>query len=182
MATSIEVYGTDWCRLTYGIREYLTNSRVDYDYFDIERDPRAAEYVRAINDGRQRYPVVVFESHAVTNPTLAELGRLLRDATISEEAERASPYPEDVEPREADDQVDAAQELPNTRQPESRHPHRAIDVRTSSGETEAPIPTARGCATSLTSEHVARPIPDSGPNCQRLSWRGGCLRLCRRLG
>ena len=91
MGTSIQVYGTDWCRLTYGIREYLTNSRVDYDYFDIERDPTADECVRAMNDGRQRYPVVVFEAHAVTSPTLAELGRLLRDATISEEADEGQP-------------------------------------------------------------------------------------------
>ena len=77
--TSIQVYGTDWCRLTFGVREFLINSRVDYDYFDIERDPLADEFVRTVNDGRQRLPVVVVENHRVTNPTLAELDALLRD-------------------------------------------------------------------------------------------------------
>ena len=77
--TSIQVYGTDWCRLTFGVREYLINSRVDYDYFDVERDPLADEFVRAVNDGRQRLPVVVVEDQSVTNPTLAQLDALLRD-------------------------------------------------------------------------------------------------------
>jgi glutaredoxin len=76
---SIQVYGTDWCRLTFGVREYLIKSHVDYDYFDIERDPLADEFVRTVNDGRQRLPVVVVEDQRVTNPTLAELDALLRD-------------------------------------------------------------------------------------------------------
>jgi glutaredoxin len=82
MTTSIQVYGTDWCRLTFGVREYLINSRVDYDYFDIERDPLADELVRTVNDGLQRYPVVVIEDQSVTNPTLAELDALLRDHRV----------------------------------------------------------------------------------------------------
>lgn len=82
MTTAIQVYGTDWCRLTFRVREYLTNSRVDYDYFDIDRDPQADEFVRMMHDGRRRYPVVVLAEHVVTNPTLAELGKLLRDHRV----------------------------------------------------------------------------------------------------
>lgn len=77
--TGIHVYGTDWCGLTFIVREYLTNARVDYDYFDIENDPRADEFVRTTNKGSRRCPVVVLDEHTVTNPTLAELGRLLRN-------------------------------------------------------------------------------------------------------
>jgi mycoredoxin len=77
METVIRVYGTDWCRLTFGVREYLMRSRVEYDYFDIDRDPIANEFVRAMNDGRQRYPMVVIADETVTNPTLAELRTLL---------------------------------------------------------------------------------------------------------
>ena len=79
---SINVYGTDWCRLTFGVREYLINARVDYDYFDIERDPLADEFVRTVNDGRQRLPVVVVADQSGTNPTLAELDALLRDHRV----------------------------------------------------------------------------------------------------
>ena len=56
MASDIEVYGTDWCGLTFGVREYLTNSRLAYDYYDVDRDTRAQEYVLAMNDGKRRLP------------------------------------------------------------------------------------------------------------------------------
>ena len=76
------VYGTDWCRLTFSVREYLMNSRVDYDYFDIDRDSGADEFVRTMNDGQRRYPVVVVAEHTVTNPTPTELGNMLRDHRV----------------------------------------------------------------------------------------------------
>jgi hypothetical protein len=30
----IEVYGTNWWRLTFVVREFLTRSRVEYDYYN----------------------------------------------------------------------------------------------------------------------------------------------------
>jgi len=48
MANGIQVYGTDWCGVTFGVREYLTNSRIPYDYHNIEQDQDADEFVRAI--------------------------------------------------------------------------------------------------------------------------------------
>jgi glutaredoxin len=77
MPTSIQVYGTDWCGLTFAVREYLTNSRVAYDYHNVEQDALADEFVITINDGRRRYPLIVTEEHIVTNPTLTELQELL---------------------------------------------------------------------------------------------------------
>jgi mycoredoxin len=74
----IKVYGTDWCRSTFGVREYLMNARLDYDFFDIERDPSADAFVHAAGKGARRYPVIVFSDQIVTNPSVAELGRLLR--------------------------------------------------------------------------------------------------------
>jgi glutaredoxin len=77
MTPTIHVYGTDWCRLTFAVREHLMQLQVEYDYFDIERDPRADEFVRAMHDGRRRHPIVVIGAHIVTNPTLTELRRAL---------------------------------------------------------------------------------------------------------
>ena len=71
--TGIQVYGTDWCGLTSGLREYLTKSRFPYHYYNIEDDPRADEFVLAMHDGRRRFPVVVVEERIMTNPTLADL-------------------------------------------------------------------------------------------------------------
>jgi glutaredoxin len=77
MASDIQVYGTDWCGLTFGVREYLTNSHMAYDYYDVEQDARAHEFVLAMNDGRRRLPMVVVEERIIINPTVAELQRLL---------------------------------------------------------------------------------------------------------
>ena len=88
MATRIQVYGTDWCRLTFGIREYLTNSRIDYEYFDIDRDDQADELVRTRSNGRRRYPLVVLAGHFATNPTIAELAKLLREHRVESRPDR----------------------------------------------------------------------------------------------
>jgi glutaredoxin len=81
MASDIQVYGADWCGLTRGLREYLTNSRLDYDYFDVDRDDGAAQFVLATNEGRRRCPLVVVQQRIVREPTIAILRRV-----ISEEA------------------------------------------------------------------------------------------------
>ena len=75
---TIKVYGTDWCRSTFGVRECLMNARLDYDFFDIDRDHNADAFVRTLGNGARRYPVIVFPDDIVTNPTVTELGQLLR--------------------------------------------------------------------------------------------------------
>jgi glutaredoxin len=77
MASGIQVYGTDWCGVTFGVREYLTNSRIPYDYFNIEDDRQADEFVVAMNDGRRRFPLIVVEERILTSPTLTELQEAL---------------------------------------------------------------------------------------------------------
>lgn len=77
MTSDIQVYGTDWCGLTYGVRRYFTEGHFDYDYFNIDDDPAAEAFVLAANDGRRRFPIVVIEDRVVTEPTIAELRRVL---------------------------------------------------------------------------------------------------------
>ena len=83
MANEIHVYGTDWCGLTFAVREFLMKSRMAYDYYNIEQDPTADEFVRAMNDGRRRFPLVVVEEATITNPTLTELQRVLSEQGLS---------------------------------------------------------------------------------------------------
>ena len=89
MTTGIQVYGTDWCGLTFGVREYLTRSRVDYDYYNIEHDSRADDFVLSMNDGRRRFPMVVVEERVVVNPTRADLQKLLDGHQADRERRRA---------------------------------------------------------------------------------------------
>lgn len=77
MASDIQVYGTDWCGLTYRVRRYLTTGHFEYDYLNIDEDRSAEEFVLATNHGRRLFPVVVIEDRVVTNPTVADLRRVL---------------------------------------------------------------------------------------------------------
>ena len=82
MASGIQVYGTDWCGLTFGVREYLTNSRIPYDYYNIEQDQRADDFVLAMSDGRRRFPLVVVEERILTSPTMNDLRHALEQYRV----------------------------------------------------------------------------------------------------
>ena len=82
MASDIQVYGADWCGLTRGLREYLMNSRIDYDYFDVDRDDEAQQFVLAMNEGRRRFPVVVVQEQVVTQPTIAALRSVIDEHAL----------------------------------------------------------------------------------------------------
>jgi glutaredoxin len=78
----IEVYGTPWCGFTFILREYLMRARVDHNFFDIDRDAWADEFVRTMNDGKRKFPMVVVAERVVINPTVTELQRLLDDQGV----------------------------------------------------------------------------------------------------
>jgi len=88
MASGVHVYGTDWCGLTFGVREYLTNSRIPYDYYNIEQDQHAYDFVLAMNDGRKRFPMIVVNERILTNPTISQLQRTLEESRVRPPARR----------------------------------------------------------------------------------------------
>jgi glutaredoxin len=80
MASEIQVYGTDWCGLTRPLREYLTHSRLPFDYFDIDRNADARRFVQAISDSPWRFPLVVVEGHRIVMvPTVSTLQQVLTE-------------------------------------------------------------------------------------------------------
>ena len=91
MASDIQVYGAEWCGLTRGVREYLTNARFDYDFFDVDREDEAKRFVLAVNDGHLRLPVVVVQQEVVTRPTIAILRRLLDEYGLEPEIRTTRP-------------------------------------------------------------------------------------------
>ena len=82
MASEIQVYGADWCRVTFRVREYLMNARLSYDFFNIDQDAEARQFVLAMTDGRLRFPVVVVEDQIVVDPTIGELQRVLESSAM----------------------------------------------------------------------------------------------------
>src|SRR5262249_39338738 len=92
MVSDIRVYGADWCGLTRRLRAYLTHARFDYEYFDVDRDERAKQFVLSMNDGRRRFPMVVVEHDVVLQPSVAVLRRVLGEHAISPRQPVSSPF------------------------------------------------------------------------------------------
>ena len=76
------VYGADWCGLTRGFRNYLDTLGVDFRYLNVEKDPFAAEAVRAMNGGKLKFPMVVVGPFTMKNPSLRELNTALDSAGL----------------------------------------------------------------------------------------------------
>ncbi len=80
----IQVYGASWCPDCLRAKKFLTEQRVPFDWFDIERNPRLVRMVEQRNDGKHIIPTVVFAdgSHLSepTNEQLADKLGLIRTA------------------------------------------------------------------------------------------------------
>ena len=88
MASEIKVYGTERCGLTHKVREFLMRARVAYEYFDIDCDSNAEDFVVLMTDGRRRFPIVVIENRIAVQLTTAELQRVLKEQGVRPPARR----------------------------------------------------------------------------------------------
>lgn len=78
MSTPITLYGTPICPGLPPVRGLLARAKVPYTYIDISRDRAAAAQVRAINDGNESVPTLVFpDGSSLTEPTAGQLKRKL---------------------------------------------------------------------------------------------------------
>jgi mycoredoxin len=63
--TQITIYSTSWCSDCRRAKRWMDEHGVAYTNVDIEQDEAAAEYVRALNDGNQSVPTIVFPDGSV---------------------------------------------------------------------------------------------------------------------
>jgi len=59
--TQIVLYGVSWCGDCRRAREVLAEKGIQYLDIDIEKDLKAAEFVRQKNRGFQSVPTIVFQ-------------------------------------------------------------------------------------------------------------------------
>ncbi len=68
------VYGHPMCWMVLPVRELLEKHGVEYEYVDIHADPEASQQVRAVNDGHESVPTLVFpDGTTLTEPGPREL-------------------------------------------------------------------------------------------------------------
>jgi mycoredoxin len=79
MQNTIIVYGNPTCPNLGPVKGLLTQSKVKFEYIDIEQDSVAATRVRAINNGNESVPTLVFpDGSTLTEPTVGELQSKLK--------------------------------------------------------------------------------------------------------
>jgi glutaredoxin len=71
----IKIYGAKWCGDVYRILFYFDKKELPFQYFDIDEDKSAEEFVIKINpEGNRSIPVVVLEDESILiEPTISEL-------------------------------------------------------------------------------------------------------------
>ncbi|MGH3328314.1 MAG: mycoredoxin [Streptomycetales bacterium] len=76
--TPVTLYTTPWCGYCRRLKRQFDHEGIGYAEIDIEGDPRAADYVMAVNGGNQTVPTVVLpDGTALTNPSLTEVKKQL---------------------------------------------------------------------------------------------------------
>lgn len=74
MRDTMIVYGHPTCPNLGPVKGLLTQSKVKFEYIDIHQDSVAAARVRAINNGNESVPTLVFpDGSTLTEPTVGEL-------------------------------------------------------------------------------------------------------------
>jgi mycoredoxin len=74
MSDAVIVYGHPACPSLGPVKGLLTQSKVKFEYIDIHQDSVAAARVRAINNGNESVPTLVFpDGSTLTEPTFGEL-------------------------------------------------------------------------------------------------------------
>jgi mycoredoxin len=74
MLDTIIVYGHPTCPGIGPVKGLLTQAKVKFEYIDIHQDSVAAARVRAINNGNENVPTLVFpDGSTLTEPTVGEL-------------------------------------------------------------------------------------------------------------
>lgn len=86
--SDIKVYGADWCEDTQQVRRHLNHLGVRYDYVNIDFDPRARDFVKFENGGKQVTPTVVVGGEVLVEPGDEELDSVLRQKALMPGASR----------------------------------------------------------------------------------------------
>lgn len=81
-ASTITMFGADWCRDCIRTKKQLDELGVEYTYVDLVADPAAADVAKEIS-GRTNIPVVVYpdSSHQV-EPSNADVEAKLRELSL----------------------------------------------------------------------------------------------------
>lgn len=77
MKVNIKLYGADWCPDCNRAKTFLKNNNVDFEFIDVDINPKATRLVESINKGKRIIPTLVINDRSYTNPDNSELSSVL---------------------------------------------------------------------------------------------------------
>jgi len=80
----LKLYGADWCPKSANLRNYLQSIWINFDDHNVETEPEAAEVVKALYDGKLKFPTVTYGDKHLKNPSIKDLDVFLKDNGIEE--------------------------------------------------------------------------------------------------
>lgn len=78
----LQLYGTDWCPKSAALRNYLQSKWIEFDDFNVETNVEADAKVRALYDGKLKFPTLMAGHYFIKNPTIPQLNEFLRKHNI----------------------------------------------------------------------------------------------------
>lgn len=75
--SKVTVYGADWCAMTTRTRQYLDGEGIAYRYINVEEDPQASDWVKSVNQGKEKKPTVDVDGEVLSEPRDEELEEVL---------------------------------------------------------------------------------------------------------
>ena len=76
---NVKLFGAEWCAKTSNLRNYLQSRWIDFDYYDVESDEKAADELRALFNGKLKFPTVTIDEVVLKNPSISELRNEMGD-------------------------------------------------------------------------------------------------------
>lgn len=78
MADKIIMYSTDWCGDCRRAKRFFEHHQIAYENVNIDKNPKAIEIVRRLNNGNRSVPTIVFSDGSIlVEPSNAQLAQKL---------------------------------------------------------------------------------------------------------
>ncbi len=78
----LKLYGANWCPKSAILRNYLQSIWIEFDDYNVETDPKAAQIVRALYDGKLKFPTIIYGHDFLKNPSIKEVDAFLKKHTL----------------------------------------------------------------------------------------------------
>jgi glutaredoxin-like protein len=62
---AVNIYATEWCFDCRRARKFFDLHQIPYEWVNIDRDPKAEQYVLKVNRGMRSVPTIVFNDGSI---------------------------------------------------------------------------------------------------------------------